>query len=127
MLFRSFARADLVAEQFERRGGGADEPDTGLAQRICEARILREETVTRMHGVAIVFAGGRDHRVDVEIRGNASTCERVRIVGACHVQTARIVRRVDRGGRDAEFFGSADDADGDFAAIGDEDAAYAHD
>ena len=123
-LRREFARAQFVAEQFERGGVGTDERDAGVGQRRGEARVLREKSVTGMHRIAVVGARGSDHRGDVEIRRNAAPRECVRRIGARDVQRTRVVGCIDGGRGDVEFVGGANDADGDFAAVGDENAAY---
>ncbi len=79
-----------------------------------------------MHRVALVGAGRGNHRCNVEIRGDATPCECMRGIGTRDMQRTRIVGRVDGRCRDIEFVGGADDADGDFAAVGDENAAYGH-
>ncbi len=71
-LRRECRAPQLVAEQFERGGVGSDERDAGIGERRGEARILGEESVTRMHRVAVVGARRGDDRGDVEIRRNAA-------------------------------------------------------
>ncbi len=58
--------------------------------------------------------------VDIEIRLDrlARLADLVRLVRLEAVQGEAILVRVDRDGADAQFVGTAEHADGDFAAIG---------
>src|SRR3546814_7724161 len=53
-------RLDLVAHRGDGVGGGADEDDARLVQRLAEALPLRPEAIARMHGVG----AGRLARLD---------------------------------------------------------------
>ena len=59
---------------------------------------------------------------DVEVRPDrlAGLADAVRLVGLEAVQGEAVFVRVDGDGADAEFVGRAEDADGDLAAVGDE-------
>ena len=59
---------------------------------------------------------------DVEVRADrlARLADVVRLVGLEAVQGEAVFVRVDRDGADAELVGRAEDADGDLAAVGDE-------
>ena len=63
--------------------------------------------------------------VEVGIHGRLAATHQVGLVGLGSMQGKAVFLRVDRDGADAQFVGSAHDADRDFAAIGDEQAADA--
>ena len=116
------AGAGFVAEQGERGGGGADEGDAGLFAGAGEVGVFGEEAVAGVDGVAVVLAGALDDLGDVEVGGGADSVERDLEVGVLDVLGGCVVVGVDGGGGDLEFGGGAEDADGDFAAVGDEQA-----
>ena len=76
-----------------------------------------------MNGVAARLQRQRDQALAVEIGGDARSPERMRLVRLAHVQRGRVVVGIDGDAGDAEIGGRARDADGDFAAIGDEQLA----
>ena len=53
----------------------------------------------------------------------ARLADQVGLVGLEAVQGVAVFVRVDRDRADAQFVGAAEDADGDFAAVGDEQSA----
>src|SRR5690606_14081347 len=101
--------------------GRADEGDLVLFEDAGEAGVLGQETVARMHGLgARDLAGGQD-RGNVEIavaRGVRPDADA--LVGEAHVHGIGVRERVDGNGLDAQFLAGAQDAQGDFAAIGDQ-------
>ena len=115
------AGAGLVAEQIELLGRGADEDDPRLGAGFREGGVLGEEAVARMHGVAAGLPRGRDHTGDIEIGGSPASLERPHLVDPADMQRGRVVFRMDAHRGDAEFGGGLGDADGDLAAIGDQE------
>ena len=114
---------DLVAHGSDRLRIGADEDDPGPHQGFGELRTLGQETVARMHGLCVRVGGGGDDLVDREIaRGGGGRPDRHRLVGHCDVQRVLVGFRIDRDGLDPEASRRPDDAAGDLAAIGDQDA-----
>ena len=120
------ARPRLVAEQRQRGGGRADECDARLFAGAGEIGVLREEAVAGVDRVALVLAGPLNDLGDVEIRGGADSVERDLQVGVLDVLRGGVVAGVDRGGGELEFRRGAQDADGDFAAVGDEQSLNRH-
>src|SRR5207244_12707622 len=62
------SRRNLVAEEGERLGPRADEGEAGLGAAPREARLLAQEAVARVHGVAPRPPGDREALHDVEVR-----------------------------------------------------------
>ena len=103
-------------------GGGADEADvTGLAD-FGEVSAFGEKTVAGVDGVDIADFGGGDDAIDFEITLCAgSWADADGFVGGLDVKGVVIGFGVDGESADAEVFAGADDAEGDLAAVGDED------
>ena len=116
---------DLVAELFEDLGPRADERDARLAHMRGRSGVLGQETVAGMNGIDADCSGKRDDAGDVEVGADrfAGLADAVGLVRLEAVQGEAVLVRVDGDGADAEFVGRAEDADGDFAAIGDEQFA----
>ena len=91
-------------------------------QARAKLRVLREEAVAGMDGVDLVLLGERDDAGDVEVRPDrlARLADLVGLVGLEAVQGEAVFVRVDGDGADAQLVGRAEDADGDLAAVGDE-------
>ena len=120
------ARPRLVAEQRQRGGRRADERDPRLFAGAGEIGVLRQEAVAGVDRVALALAGPLDDLGDVEICGGADPVERDLQVGVLDVLRGGVVAGVDRGGGDLQFGRGAQDADGDFAAVGDEQSLNRH-
>jgi hypothetical protein len=120
------ARLDLVAEQPERLGRGADEAQSLVAAALGEGRVLGEEPVARMHTIAAAAPGRIENRVDVEVGPHrigglgqmGANLERPG--GELGMQRQRVDGRVHGDRLDAQRRGGPGDADGDLAAIGDQ-------
>ena len=102
--------------------GRTDEADvTGLAD-FGEVGAFREKTVPRVDGVDIADFGGGDDAIDFKITLCAgSWADADGFVGGLDVKGVVIGFGVDGESTDAEVFAGADDAEGDLAAVGDED------
>ena len=113
---------DLVAELFEDLRSRADEDDARPRGRRGRSRVLGQEAVAGMDGVDLVLLGQRDDAGDVEIGADrlAGLADAVGLVGLEAVQGEAVFVRVDGDGADAQLVGRAEDADGDLAAVGDE-------
>ena len=113
---------DLVAHQADMLGLRADEGDVVLVENLGEARVLREETIARMHGVRAGDLAGGEQGGNIEIgiaRGRRPDADG--LVGELDMHGVGVGRRMHGDCRDAEFLGGAQDAQRDFAAIGDKD------
>ena len=115
-------RTRFVAEQLERVDRGTDEGDPVRGAAAGECGAFGEEAVAGMQRVAAGRFGGFDDRFNIEVGARAYAAELMRFVGAADMQRGRVVGRVDGDGADAQLAGGADDANGDLAAVGDEQA-----
>ena len=105
-------------------GGGPMKVSPASSAGLGEARVLGEEAVARMHRVGSRGAGGGDELVDDEIAlAGRRRADRHRLVREQHVEGLAVGLGEDGDGRDAELAARPDDADGDLAAIRDEDLA----
>ncbi|MNL42335.1 hypothetical protein D3C87_1647860 [compost metagenome] len=115
-------RRDLVAHQADMFGGGADEGDAVRVEDIGELGIFRQEAVARMHRVGAGDLAGCDDLVDVEIAvTRRRRADAHALVSQPHMHRIGVGGRMHRDGGDAEFLAGALYAQGDFAAIGNED------
>ena len=116
----------LVAEQFEMFGVGTDEDDACRITAAGETGAFGEEAVARMDGLASGGRRGVDNRLFVEVRRRALIGERVGLVGHARMQARGVVLRVDRHCAQAEVGGRSGNADGNLAAVGDQQSVEAH-
>jgi signal transduction histidine kinase len=117
---------DLVAQAFDCLGGRSDPDDARRRYRARKIRILGEEAVAGVNRVGAGPLGGGDDL------GN----DEVGVGAGCAVQTDGFVSKpdvlcvdvligIDGDGGDSRVFRGADDANGDFTAVGDEDLGNA--
>ena len=92
-------------------------------QAFGEIGILGEESVAGVNRISANFLGEGDDAIDIEIGANrfAGFAEQVGFVGFEAMKGEAIFVGVDRDGANAEFMRGAEDANGDFAAVGDEE------
>ena len=116
-----FAGFIFFAHQADGVWRGPDEGDVrGLAD-FGEIGVLGEETVAGMDRVHVGDFGGADHLRDVQIAfAAARRTDADGFVGEADVQREAIGFGIDGDGLDAEFPARGEDAQGDFAAIGDQ-------
>ena len=117
------SRGELVAERGDRPVVRPDEDEPRPLDRLREGGTLREEAVAGMDGLG----AGRHRRGDDGIRQQVALCRRRRSepdgdVGGPDVGRAGVSVAVDRDRLHPELVTGPDDAQGDLAAVGDEDA-----
>lgn len=117
---------DLVAEQFECCRLGPDKDDARVRASLRKRRVLAEEAVAGMHGIAAGALRRLHHGLDVEIGPRAAARDFHRLVRDAHMQRQRVIGRVDRNRRDVGVSRRARDADGDLATIGDQELFERH-
>jgi hypothetical protein len=113
---------DLVAHQADGLGAWADEDEARLLDALAEVGVLGEEAVAGVDGLGVGDLGGRDDGRHVEValrRGRRADANG--LVGQSHVLGVGVGLGVDRDRLDAEFAAGAQDAQGDFPAVGDQD------
>ena len=121
-LLHRAARARLVAEQPNHIRRRPDEADMARLAHFSEVGALGQEAVARMDGVGAGDFGGAQHRGDAEIAvGAARGADAHVLVGKADVQGVLVGLRVHRDRLDPQLAAGADDAQGDFAAIRDQD------
>ncbi len=118
------ARRALVAEQLQRFRRGTDERDPRIGTGPCERRIFGQEAIAGMDRVRPGLPRGVDHRVDRQIGGGPGTRQFDRLVRLIDMQRCRIVGGIDGDRGDPRFGCRAHDADGNFAAIGDQQLVH---
>ena len=118
------AGGGLVAHQLQQLGGRADEDDAGRLAGPGELGVLGQEAVAGVDGVGAVALGDADDAGDVQVGLDRiqPLVERVGLVGLVAVQGGAVLLAEDAQGADAELGAGPEHADGDLAAVGDEDA-----
>ncbi len=126
------ARRHLVAEAAHDLGGRADERDAGRFAGVRKFRIFGEEAIARVDRVGAGLLRHANDAVDVEIRVDRALAlaDEVAFVRLHPVQRKPVFLRVDRNRADAELVRGAHDANGNLAAVGDQQgldlAGWAH-
>ena len=119
---RELAAGGFGAERFHGFGGRTDKDETGFFTGAGKRWIFGEEPVAGMNRVAAGAAGHVDQLVDAEITfARWSGTDGVGFVGETDMEGSAIGFAEDDDGADAKFAAGAEDANGDFAAIGDQD------
>ena len=113
----------LVAHGIEETRIRPHESNARLVASPGKPGVLGEEPVAGMDHVHAAFACEGDDALDIEIRTNRplALADDISLVGLEAVHGVAVLLRVDRDGSHAELGGCAEDADGDFAAVGDEE------
>ena len=119
---RRSARARAAALSPNRSSTSACGPTKWMPARWQRRAIavLGEETVARMDRLAALLQGQRDQPIHVEIGRHATAGQRQRDIGLAHVQGSGIVLGEHRHRADTQVGAGASDANGDLAAVGDQ-------
>ena len=113
---------DLVAHDADVLGLGADEADVVVGENFCEFGVFRKKTVAGMDGVGAGDLAGREKGGNIEIGlARRRRPDADRFVGQLYMHGFGVGRRVDGDRRYAQLLRGAQDSQGDFAAIGDQD------
>ena len=118
---------DLVAHHADMVGRGPDEGQAVCFDDVGELGVLRQEAVAGMDRLGAGDLAGGDDLGDVQIavaRGRRADADA--FIGQAHMHGVGVGGGMDRDGGDAHLLAGAEDAKGDFAAIGDEDFLKHH-
>ena len=120
---RDAARFDFRAERADGGGLRTDPRHAGVDDRLREFRVFGKETVPGVDGVDMRLVRGFHDGRDVEIRAlRVGSAQCVGLVGGVHEQRVRVGVGIGGDGDAAGVMAGVDDAHGDFATVGDEDA-----
>ena len=119
------ARGHLVAQQAHGLGGGSDEHDAGRGAGFGELGVLGEKAVARMDRIHLRPACDAQDVGDVQIGLDRplTRAHQVGLVRLGPVQRKAVFLGVDGDRAQTELVGRPHDANGDLAAVGDQDAA----
>ena len=113
---------DLVAHGLDGVGIGADEDDALVGAALGELGLFRQEAEAGVHSLGAGLAAGGDDLVGVEVGlRRRRRADEHRLVGHLHGQAVGVGLGIDDHRLHAQASAGLDDADGDFAAIGDQD------
>ncbi len=113
----------LVAGQFQHLGRRSDEGDAGLGAGLGQVGVLGQEAVAGVDGVGAGLAGRRDDLVHVQVGAHRvpDLADLVGLIRLLPVRGVAVLVGVDGHRRHAQLVGGAEGADGDLAAIRDQD------
>ncbi len=108
--------------------GSSDENNSGIFASFGEVGIFREKSVARMNHVHTLFFGERYDARNVEIRahGAFAFADHVGFISLETMDGQTIFRRIDCDRAETQFGRRAKDADGDFAAVSDQQFTLAN-
>src|SRR5262245_48360785 len=113
----------LVSHLLDHARWGADETEPGVLASLGESPVLREKAVARMDGFYAGLSRGAENALDVEVAfSGGRSAYRHRLVGVGHERPIAIGLGVRGHRSDSERATGTDDAAGDLAPVGDEDA-----
>jgi len=108
-------------------GLGADPLDAVRFDHFGEMRIFGQEAIAGVDGVRAADLGSRDDRRNRQIAvGRSRRADADRLIGEPHVHRVGIGGAVHGDGFDAEFLGRAQNPQGNFPAIGNQDFFDGH-
>ena len=121
-LLRNLAGRDFVAQAGDGFGRRADPLQPRIDDGLRKVGVFGEKAVAGVHGVGAALAGDADQLVNVQIGvGGALAVQRPGFSGQARVRRVDVGVGIDGHGCHAVVGAGADDADGDFAPVGDED------
>ena len=124
---RGLLGCNLVAHDLDMLGLGADPLDIMRFDHFGKMRIFREKAVAGMDRICAADLGGRDDRRDRQIAvGGRRRADADRLIGKTHMHRVGVCGAVHGYGLDAEFLGCAQNPQGNFPAIGDQDFFNRH-
>ena len=111
----------LVLQRVHGARVRADEPDVAALADVGEVGVLGQETVAGVDGIHVGDLGRADDPVNAQIAlAGGRFADADGLVRQLHVHRVGVRLRIDRHRADVQFLAGADDADGNLAAIGDQ-------
>ena len=116
------AGSGLGAEGAHGVAAGADKGEAGGGHGIGKGRIFGEKAVARMDGFAAVLQRNLDDLVPAQVGlGGGRRPDQRGGVGQRHMQAVGVGLRIDRHRTNPHLLAGADDADGNLAAVGNQE------
>ena len=123
-LLRDVACRHLIAQLGNGLGGGANPGQTRVDALLSELRVLRQETVTGVHGVSAGADSNLNELIHHQVGLRRSgTAESVGFIGKLHVLGVAVRVSVDGDGLQTLIAGCANHADSNFTAVSDQNLA----
>ena len=117
--FGERAADGLVFQGVHRAGTGADEADVAAFANVGEMRVLRKETVAGMDGVHVGDFRRADDAVDAQIAFvGGGFADADGFIGELDVHGVAVRLGINGHRADIQFLAGANDAHGDFSAVG---------
>src|SRR5262249_6282100 len=120
------AGACFIAEQLELGNVRSDEGQSCLAAGLGKVGALSEEAIARMYRVTASSVRDLDNCLAIQVSSRTGAWQRPNLVCHTQVQTARIVLRMHANSGQAQVGRRARDANGDLAAVGDQQLGHGH-
>ena len=112
----------LVLQRAHGAGVGPDEADVAALADVGEMGVLRQKPVAGMDGIHVGNLRGADDAVNPQIAlAGGRLADADGLVGQLHVHRIDVRFGVDRHRADVQLLARANDADGNFAAVSDQD------
>jgi len=83
-----------------------------------KCRLLAQEAVAGMDCIAVALSCRGDHLIGIQVGGDSGPTQRERFIRFAGVERLGVVLGEDGDGIDAKFGSGANDADGNFTAVG---------
>ena len=120
-LLRQRAGSGLVAQQSQLLWRGADKAHTGGSTSQRKVCVFAQKTVAGVQRIAALLLRNLQQMCAIQIGRWAAGTQCDGGICGLHMGCLRIILRIDRKAGNAQFLQGADDAQGDFTAVGDQD------
>ena len=112
----------FIAHEANRLRRRTNKLDVATGANLGEVRVLRQKSIARVDRIGIANLRSADDAVDFQIAlGTYSRPDANGLVGELHMKAVNIGLRVNGNRLDTQFLTGADNTEGNFAAIGDQD------
>ena len=125
---RDVARLDLVAEGVDGFGARPNPNQARVDDSLRESGVLGKEPIPRVHGVSTSLLGDVEELVLAQVGvARCAAAEGIRLVGHLHMEGVPVGVGIDGDRAETSVLAGAGDADGNFAAVGNEHLGDRHD